>query len=336
MTFYFLGSLTAFTNVFGTGFAYLFFACDYAGKDVTPQCFDWYLVGIAVFGVIAAVLAALDYKEQAVFQYIMMCLQLFIVLIVLVYAFYHLSKPEKPGFVLVDSDYLGQSFALIVLAANYHGVFPSILAASQKSQAVQKSVIIAVAITVIIVYGSMGVVSALVIPDLPPNASHLLSQEYFGYTATTLPRVLAALKELVVIFPVLDICSNAPIVAQSLAGVVTSWGWGSDHAQVRRSHPYLFRLGRAFCLFPAVLLASSSHNFVLLTQAALAGLPGMMLILLIMTYVPVCYNRAMDCLEVKSGFDLSWKGIRGFNWALSLCAFCVFCTLLRQRLDRVL
>lgn len=336
MTFYFLGSLTAYTNVFGTGFAHVFFACDYSGKDVTPQCFDWYLVGIAVFGVLAAVLAALDYKEQAVFQYIMMILQLFIVLIVLAYAFYRLSKPEEREFVLIDVDHLGQSFALIVLAANYHGVFPSILAASQKSQAVQKSVIIAVAVTLILIYGLMGVISALAIPGLPPNVSHLMSQEYFGYTATTLPWVLVVLKELVVVFPVLDICSNAPIVAQSLAGVVTSWGWGPDHTQVRSSHPFLFRLGRALCLFPAVLLASSSHDFVLLTQASLAGLPGMMLILLIMTYVPICYNRALESLQVKSNFDLSWEGIKGLNWALSLGFLCVFWTLLYQRLVSVL
>lgn len=332
MVFYFIGSLTTFTNVFSTGVGHLLFACDYTGNEITATCSDYYVIGVVVFGVIIAVLAALDYKEQAVFQYIMMCLQLVIVIFVILYAFYRLPNSEELDFVLVDFDHLGQSFALIVLAANYHSVFPSILAASKKRQNVQKSVIIAVAATLIFTYGSMGVISALAYPGLPPNVSHLLSQEYFGYSQETLPLALKVIKELVILFPVLDICSNAPIVAQSLAGVITSWLWGPDHTSLRSSHPVLYRAGRALCLAPAVLLASSSHNFVLSMQASLAGLPGMMLILLILTYVPICYNRAVDNLAVKSNFDLAGKGIRSLNFALSLGFFCVFCTLLYQRL----
>ena len=313
MGFYFLGELTVYTNIFGTGFGYVLFHCDFAPDDLTSTCSTRYIHGIILFCLVVGVIAALDYKEQAVFQMIMMSLQLVVVGVVLIYSLWKFAQPGEIHPVFIDFPHIGQAFSLIIFASNYHTVFPSILAAAQKDKRMQKSAIVAVTLTVIFLYGSIGVLSAVSVPNIPSNVSHLLRWEFFGYEQEELPVVLGMVKQLMVLLPVLAICSIAPIFAQSLSGVVVSLFYGADHTQVRKNHPYLYRLNRSIWMIPAGFFASLTHHLVPSTQTTLAGATGLMIVILIHIYVPLSYNQAMNSLPYKSTYDLPFSGTTLLN-----------------------
>ena len=329
--FYFLSILTVYTNIFATGFGYILFDCDYTADTLTPTCEHRYIQGILTFCVVGGVIAALDYKEQAVFQYVMMCLQLVVVVVVIIYAFWRMAEPGDTEVVLMDFRYYSQCCAIILPACNFHTVFPSVLAASKKRKSVLKNIILALSLSIIFIYGSIGVSSALTIPNLPSNVSHLFGRESFGYEDDQRPLWVGLLKGLIVLFPVLDISSNTLILAQSLSGVVISLFWGSDHSQVRTTHPFFFRLNRSVWMLPVGLFAGLTHNLVRDMQGELLMIPSMVIFLLIHACVPMSYNRAAVSITHKSHYEFSFPGVKSLNYSISGFFLFTFIAILYSR-----
>jgi hypothetical protein len=128
---------------------------------------------------------------------------------------------------------------------------------------VQKSVTWLVAGSLFLIYATLGIISALLIPKLPGNVSLLLLNETFGYSDVhSVSWFLKGLKWLVVLFPVIDICTNSPIIGQSLAGTLISWHMGTDHVHAREKRPFLFIFFRVISVVPSLIFAWWSTQLV--------------------------------------------------------------------------
>jgi len=107
----------------------------------------------------------------------------------------------------------------------------------------------------------MGTVG-LSVPNVPENISLLFGSETYGYAAEAVPQVLRFGSALVIIIPVLNICTNSPIYGQVLSGMLTSSLYGTNHDRVRAVRPYLFRAIRFAVMLPPVFLALLSLRLV--------------------------------------------------------------------------
>lgn len=324
---YLIGVITAYTNIFGTAYG-AFLDCNYTKKEVSEECQQTYLIGIAIFGVIVTVLTALDYKEQAWLQYIMTTLQFVLASIILTYTLTHGSTDHLTlaNTVASNPSAIAGTFTKLVYALSYLTAVPSVFAASHKHHRGQRQVATWVNLSTLCLYCVFGSVCAIFLPDIPSNISLFFKELNTGGSILTKVAVL-----LVLVAPAVDIITNAPIDGHTLAGGVTTTIYGTDHEQTRQDNPVLYRVIRVLCVLPPFFLASLSTDL-----STFVTISGKFSVVLSLVYIPICYNAALSKLPIRSKFEFKLRYLREVNTLIAVVFACVFVCLLTHDLWKFL
>ena len=261
-----IGTISAYTNIFGTAFG-SFLHCDYTVDEVSEECRHTYLLGTGVFTVLVCILTALDYKEQSWVQYLMTGLQFTMAGFVILYCVLRESTGHLTfaNVVVAGPSEMGSTFAILVFSVLYIIVFPSLFAVSNRHHRAQKQVAAWVSISTFALYCFFGTICALLIEKIPSNVSLYFKEEVEKLGEIAVPSMLLLLTYVVIIAPAIDITTNAPIYGHALAGGVITSIYGTNHQEIKRLHPILYRLIRVICVLPAFFLASLSTKLVTIT-----------------------------------------------------------------------
>lgn len=322
-TFYILGTLTAYNNMFGTAFG-SFLGCNYTSTPVESECMHIYQGGALLFTVIIAVLTAVDYKEQAWLQYIMTALQYFVASFIVFYCLFrgsteHLTLQNS----VIQPAALGSTLSVLIFACPYHMCVPSLLAASHKHHKANRQVAMWLFLSVVGIYGLMGCLSSFFLSDIPSNISLLFKEDLRN--SPEAPLLLLYLSSLVVFTPAVDVMSNSAIYGQALAGIIISSLYGTNHEQVKAQRPVLYRVIRVMCVLPPLLFCSFSTQL-----GSFVTFAGNCCVLITFVAIPLCYNAAQSKLKEKSKFELQVRGLKSLNYAIA-AVFSVFFILVMSR-----
>ena len=307
-------TLTAFSNITGTAFGTLVFQCDYQKAGVTPDCKEAYQYGLMVYFILVCCLTLFDYKEQSWLQSIMTYARFALIALIVCYAVFKGSFSDvilKTG-VFNSVPNLATTFTILIYAGLYHTCLPTIIYATNISHEDHNAVAKAVASSVVGLYSFVGAIG-LLLPDLPDNISLLFSADAHIFSSDHVPSFFQLLAFLIIFTPPVYVCTTSPLYCHNIAGMITTSVYGPNHTQVRSDHPLLYRGLRCLAVVPPVLLASFSHHLVTSNQGPVISFAGCIYIPMIVTYLPVCYNTAVDRLKLNIGF----KGVETWNYFIA-------------------
>ena len=255
-------TLTIYANIAGTAAGTLIWGCDYTA-NTAAECLVSYRWGVGAYFMLVGGLTVLDYKEQAWLQYIMTLLRYVLITYIVLFSIFRGSTAAvTPEIALFrDFSHLGDVISTLIFASMYQMCTPTILPSTDLSLRNHRFVALLVCISTIVLFGAMGTVG-LIVPNVPDNISLLFGYETYGYEVEAIPQILRLGSALVIVIPVLNICTNSPIYGQVLSGMLTSSLYGTNHEEVRRVRPYLFRAMRCAVVLPPALLALLSVRLV--------------------------------------------------------------------------
>ena len=307
-------TLSAYANLISTAIATLISNCSYTDLEVTAECMQNYHYSLIIYFVVVCVLTVLDYKEQAWLQSIMAYSHFVLVIIIFFFAVYKGSFSDITQESAVFSTFpaLGTAFSVMLFASVYQMCTPSVMHDSHISHHEHDIVARWVSVSTVGLYALLGF-TGLLMPGLPDNISLLFAKETYGYSAETVPVMLQVVNWMVIFIPVLDVWTNSPIYGQSLAGLLTTCAYGTNHTQVRDAHPILYRFLRCFVMIPPAFVASLSPFLVPSTQGPAISFSGNFYIPMIIVYMPLCYNAAREKFSLK----WSWRGVQVCNYMLA-------------------
>lgn len=285
-------TLTIYANIVGTAAGTLIGHCDYA-LETEEYCVGAYRWGVISYLLLVGSLTVLDYKEQAWLQYIMTLLRYVLITYIVLFGLFRGSTDSITAEIAVFSDFprLGNVLSTLIFGSMYQMCTPTILPSTDLSLRSHRLVALLICVSIIVLFGTMGSVG-LVVPSVPDNISLLFGSETYGYEAGTVPYILKIGSALVILIPVLNICTNSPMYGQVLSGMITSSLYGTNHEEVRTLQPFLFRSIRFLVVFPPALLALLSLRLVRTTQGPYVIFAGNLNVVMLWVYIPICVNVA--------------------------------------------
>ena len=308
---YLAGALTAYANIFGTAFgthAPILTTCDFNTLGtISFNCRMQYLIFVSIFLGLMLYFTNVEFKEQLWMQAGMTVARVVMMLAVIILSVISLAEQKNinnndeykdgdPPIAVIGK--LGFLLPAILFGGTYQPQFPGILSAIRKDVRVLRIIMLAVMLTLIGFYVTLGLTACFAVNRVSSNVTLSFGKYSNGEAENGRPVWTELIGYGIVFFPAIDVMSIFPIVAHAISDNIMALLGIVDREGFRLHHRVKYHALRTVCILPSFAYAFSETHL-----GSIVNNTGFFVFFLVFFMVPLLHIAGRIHVPTSSEFN---------------------------------